>query len=158
MELGRHIAQSRKKSGLTLEQLGHLVGIKKSALSVLENGKKTGQPDPELVVKIAKALNNTSILTTYLKNNPAYQAALPNICTELSRDKRDPSKIFSNIATRMAEGAVAADTLSQIFLNIEQPQSLQEMDETLLIHLEQLLKIKKSVDTLEFELIDTKIL
>lgn len=153
MELGLEIAQSRKKSGLTLDQLGQIIGIKKSALSVLENGKKKGQPDPGLVVKISKALNNPTILTIYLKSNPAYQAALPNIYTELNRANLDPAMIFANIAKRMSEGAIAADNISQTFLNTKQTKSLQEVEEILLNNLEKLLEVKKSVDTLELELI-----
>lgn len=157
MELGRQISQSRKKSGLTLEQLGQAVGIKKSALSVLENGKKRGQPNPELVVKISNALNDFNILTIYLKNNPAYQAALPNVSSELNRSNSDPAKIFSSISRKMKEGAIAADSLSQIFMNTQQTKSLQEVEEILLNNLEQLVKIKKSVDTLEFELLASHI-
>jgi len=153
MELGLRISQARKNSKLTLEQLGQQVGIKKSALSVLENGKKKGQPDPELIVKISAALGDSSILTTYLKNNPAYQAVLPNISTELCRSHYEPAKIFSDIAKKMAEGANAAKTLSQLFTNSEEISSLQETEQLLTNNLKQLLDVKQCVDTLEFELI-----
>lgn len=153
MELGLQISKARKKSRLTLEQLGREVGIKKSALSVLENGKKKGQPDPELIVKIAATLREPSILTTYLKNNPAYQAALPNISSELNRRSYDPAKVFTEIAKKMKDGATAAEELAQLFSNSQTIKSLQDVEGLLSNNLEQLLNVKRSVDTLEFELI-----
>jgi XRE family transcriptional regulator, fatty acid utilization regulator len=52
--LGRRIRHHRNRAGLTLDQLGALVGKPAPYLSLLENGKK--EPRVTLLVDIAKAL------------------------------------------------------------------------------------------------------
>jgi XRE family transcriptional regulator, fatty acid utilization regulator len=52
--LGRRVRHHRREAGLTLDQLGRLVGKPASYLSLLENGKK--EPRVNLVITLASAL------------------------------------------------------------------------------------------------------
>lgn len=48
---------ARKKAGLTMKELGNIVGVSESAISQYENGKR--EADFETVLKIGEALNCT---------------------------------------------------------------------------------------------------
>ena len=53
--LGEAIKQARKDRNLTQEKLGHLVGVKKSQISKLENSLTDARF--ETIIKVFKALN-----------------------------------------------------------------------------------------------------
>jgi len=53
--LGEAIKQARKERNLTQEQLGELVGVKKSQISKLENSLTDARV--ETIIKVFKALN-----------------------------------------------------------------------------------------------------
>lgn len=56
-EFGNALRGMRKELGFTLDQLGEKAGFKKSYLSMLENGKTQGIPQPETLRKLANGLN-----------------------------------------------------------------------------------------------------
>lgn len=60
-DMGRRLAESRKKAGYTQEQLGELTGLSNKMISAAENGHKAMRP--ENIVKICECL---SISTDYL--------------------------------------------------------------------------------------------
>lgn len=49
-----YIREMRKAKHLTMKELGNMVGVSESAISMYENGKR--QPDFETLLKIAEAL------------------------------------------------------------------------------------------------------
>lgn len=55
--IGKNVREIRIMSGMTGEELADSAGVSKSAVSMLENGKRGGSIDTAL--KIAKALNMT---------------------------------------------------------------------------------------------------
>ena len=57
MEIGKNIAESRKKRGLTQEELGAMLGVTNQAVSKWEN--RTSLPDITLLPAIAEALGVT---------------------------------------------------------------------------------------------------
>lgn len=60
-EIGKRLSATRKKAGLTQEQLGEMTGLSIKMISSAENGHKAMRP--ENIVKICEAL---SISTDYL--------------------------------------------------------------------------------------------
>lgn len=56
-EFGDALRKMRNELGLTQEQLGEKAGFKKSYLSLIENGKSEGLPQPETLKKLATGLN-----------------------------------------------------------------------------------------------------
>ena len=92
--LGRRIADARKLQGITCRHLSQMVGISTAYLSQLECGIRLN-PDPQLLLRIAKALgmsideattlfdlyaettgNLPPDITEYLNGNSAVQRAL----------------------------------------------------------------------------------
>ncbi len=152
MTLGEKIKSSRKIANIRGEDLGNIVGVTKAAISQIENDYLKGGPAPSLIVKIAEALNDRTILTTYLENNPAYQAIIPKIFSDLNNIRRDPAIIFSRFATEAEEAVDAARILSDIFSNAE-PSAHPMFCETLIAKLEQIVDVQRCAEVLFLQLI-----
>ena len=60
-EIGKRLSATRKKAGITQEQLGEMTGLSIKMISAAENGHKAMRP--ENIVKICECL---SITTDYL--------------------------------------------------------------------------------------------
>lgn len=57
---GIHLKAARERAGLTLSELGKIVGYSNPYLSQIESGKRSNPPAPELIRKIADALPDVS--------------------------------------------------------------------------------------------------
>jgi transcriptional regulator with XRE-family HTH domain len=152
MTTGQKVREARKSAGLSSDQLAELIGISQGAITKIERDDLKFGPNPDLVVKIADVLNDKSILTTYLENNPAYQAIIPKIFTDLNNIKRDPAIIFSRFATEAEEAVEAARILAQIFSNAE-PANHPFFCETLYNNLEQIVGIQRCAEIIFLQLI-----
>lgn len=152
MNTGKKIQQSRKAAGITGTELGAMVGLSPQAIGKIENDQLKGGPSPDYVVKISAALNDKTILTTYLENNPAYQAIIPKIFSDLNNIRRDPAIIFSRFATEAEEAVEAARILSDIFSNAE-PSATPMFCETLIAKLEQIVDVQRCAEVLFLQLI-----
>lgn len=64
--MGQIIREARQKKNLTQEQLGELVGVKKSQISKLENNTKNFRIDT--ILKVLDALGAKLTLTVELNN------------------------------------------------------------------------------------------
>jgi transcriptional regulator with XRE-family HTH domain len=156
MTLGQKIRDARKAKGLTLEDLALQCDRKKSWLSAVETDALKGGPDPETIVRISEALNDTSILTLALQENPIFLAILPRIFPDLNNIRRDPAIIFTRLAREAEEAKDAADNLAELFSNSD-PERVPGYEQTFKAKMEQLVHIKRGVEIAEFELIAARI-
>jgi transcriptional regulator with XRE-family HTH domain len=156
MTLGQKIRDARKAKGLTLEDLALQCDRKKSWLSAVETDMLKGGPDPETIVRISEALNDTSILTLALQENPIFQAIVPRIFPDLNNIRRGPKAIFTRISREAGEARDAAAILAALFSNPE-PERIPGYEQTFKIKMEQLVDIKRGIEIAEFELIATRI-
>lgn len=157
MTTGQAIKKARLSAGVTLSDLGLLVRITAASLSDIENDKLKGLPSPELVVRIADALEDKAILTTYLENNPVYQSIIPKIFTDLNNIRRDPAIIFSRFATEAEEAVQAARILSDIFSNAD-PSSHPNFCAVLKAKLEQIVDVQRCAEVMFTQLVATNVL
>lgn len=58
VDFGRKLRELRKQKNLTQKQLAALIGVKNSIISFYEVGDRI--PSPEIIIKLASALNVTS--------------------------------------------------------------------------------------------------
>ncbi|MCK4620684.1 MAG: helix-turn-helix transcriptional regulator [Desulfuromonadales bacterium] len=152
MTIGEKIKKARKAAGLTGADLAELISVSPALIGKIEqDGQKFG-PSPETVVKIADALNDKTILTTYLENNPVYQSIIPKIFPDLNNIRRDPAIIFSRFATEAEEAVEAARILSDIFSNAE-PSNTPNFCEVLKAKLEQVVDVQRCAEVLFLQLI-----
>jgi transcriptional regulator with XRE-family HTH domain len=152
MTLGETISMARKKENLTLHDLAAGVGLGKSSLSLIENNALKGGPAPELVVKISEYLNDKTILTTYLENNPVYQSIIPKIFPDLNNIRREPAVIFSRFAAEAEEAVEAARILAEMFSNVD-PTRTPNYQQILNTKLEQILDVQRCAEILFLQLI-----
>lgn len=152
MTFGKKTRESRKTKRLTQSQLAEMVGVAQSYISELEKDQIKGDPAPDTVVKIADALNDKTILTTYLENNPVYQSIIPKIFPDLNNIRRDPAIIFSRFATEAEEAVEAARILSDIFSNAE-PSNTPNFSAVLKAKLEQIVDVQRCSEVLFLQLI-----
>lgn len=107
MTLGEKIAAARKAKGMTLEALGEAVGLVKSSLSGYENGTLKGGPDIRTLIRIAKALEDPSILSFYCDACPVRNEVFIRRYPELNNIERTPMVIFAKVIQELEEGAEA---------------------------------------------------
>lgn len=157
MTIGEKIRSSRKSKGLRGEDLGAAVGLTKNQISVIENDQLKGGPDPEVVVRIAEALNDQSILLHALQENPIYKEIIPRIFPGLNNIKREPSAVFVKLAEELGEAQEASGILARIFSHAE-PETTPNFRETFLKNLEQILDVMRGAEELFLVLIDCGIM
>jgi transcriptional regulator with XRE-family HTH domain len=152
MKLGEKIRKSRKSSGISGSVLASQVGCCGSLISKIETSQHKGQPDPDIVSKIADALNDKSILTTYLENNPVYQSIIPTILSDMNNISPDLAIIFSRFASEAEDAVDAARTLSDIFSNVDLTR-MPNFDAVLRVQLEQIVDVQRCSEMLLMQLI-----
>lgn len=150
--IGQKIRESRGKNHVSGEALGAALGLSKGTVSRIENDELKGGPDPDLVIKIAEALGDDSILLHYLEENPVYRAILPKIFPDLNNIRRDPAVIFTRLAREAEEALHAAQVMAEVFSNAE-PRSTPNFEAVFAAKMEQIVDIKRAAEILEFELI-----
>lgn len=156
MTTGEAIKKSRNRRKMNQTQLADAVGVPQGTISAIESDKLKGGPSPELLINIAEFLNDDSLLTHYIENNPVYRHVLPKIFPDLNNIRRDPAVIFTRIAREAAEASQSADILAEIFSNAD-PRRVPAFDETFKARMEQIIDIKRAVEILEFELMASAI-
>lgn len=152
MKLGEKIRRSRKSLGITGFVLASQVGCCESLIGKIETSQHKRQPDPEIVSKIADALNDKSILTTYLENNPVYQSIIPTISSDMNNVCPDLAIIFSRFASEAEDAVDAARTLSDIFSNVDLIR-MPNFDAVLRVQLEQIVDVQRCSEMLLMQLI-----
>ncbi len=157
MTIGKKIRISRKTRGMTRDHLAGVIGISGAAMSKVELDQLKGGPSPELVIKIADALCDDSILIYYIENNPVYQRILPKIFPDLNNIRIEPAVIFTRLAREAEECRDAADLMAEIFSN-KDPTRVPMFEETFKAKMEQIVDVKRAVEILEFQLLAAAII
>jgi transcriptional regulator with XRE-family HTH domain len=147
MTLGQKIRESRKEKGWTLETLAARCDRKKSWLSSVENDAFKGGPDPEALIMIADALEDSSILTYALMHNPICQRIIPRAFTPLNNINNNASAILAKTKEELAEGIEAVEIMSRMF-SVKDPLAAPAYRETLFAKLEQLKDVSRVIEEL----------
>lgn len=147
MTLGEKIKISRKNAGVTRDALAEHLEISPAAVSKIENDDLKFGPTPDILIKIADALNDQSILIYALLNNPICQRIIPRAFTPLNNINDNPSAILAKLREELTEAVDAVDILSRIF-SVKEPQNTPAYKETLLAKLEQVVDVPRCVEEL----------
>ena len=147
MTIGEKIRISRKRVRITAAELGDMVGITGAGVSKIELGLAKNGPSPEMVIKIAEALNDRSILTHALMENPICKRIVPRAFEPLNNIKKEASVILEKLAEEQEEAAEARQILARIFTHKE-PESQPQFKAVLLAKLEQLLDVQRAYEEL----------
>jgi len=152
MTIGKKITAARKKRGVTLEQLGDLIGIGKSSMSAMERGELKGGPSADTLVRIADALDAPEILLYHCQACPIRQHVVLRYFPELNNIRRDPAVIAARLRKEMVEAAEALDRLGERFSapDFKNRPDYQEIFER---EMEQVIDVKRGIEILEFELV-----
>ncbi len=155
--VGGKIEKSRKNAGLSAADLGALVGVTGAAIGKVERNELKNGPSPDLVIKIADALCDDSILIYYIENNPVYQRILPKIFPDLNNIRTEPAVIFTRLAREADECRDAAEVMAEVFSN-KDPRRVPMFDEIFKSKMEQIVDVKRAVEILEFQLLAAAII
>jgi transcriptional regulator with XRE-family HTH domain len=145
MTIGQKIKEARKAKGVRGETLGAVIGITKTTISKIENDQLKGGPDPELLVKIADALGDQSILVYALLHNPICQRIIPRAFAPLNNIKTDPSAILTKLQEELQASVMAAKKLARVFSHAE-PATTPNYSEVLMANLEQIVDVTRCVE------------
>lgn len=153
--VGEKIKEARKAKRLRLADLAELVSMPISTISSIENNALKTRPSAEVVIAIAGAIGDDSILMHYIESDPVYQHVLPKIFPDLNNIRRDPAIIFTRLASEADEAAESARIMAELFSNAD-PARVPNFDATFRARMEQIVDIKRAVEILEFQLISSK--
>jgi transcriptional regulator with XRE-family HTH domain len=145
MTLGEKIKVARKAKSLSGEDLAKAIEMSPGAVWKIENNMLKGGPSPEILIKIADALEDRSILTYALMHNPICKRIIPRAFTPLNNIKTDPSAILTKLQEELEEAIQAAKILSRVFSHAD-PASTPNFKEVLFSNLEQLLDVQRNVE------------
>ena len=108
MKFPENLKALRKSKGLTLRQLGDMVGVTESSISMYETGKR--QPDNEGLLRLAAALDTSvgELLGEEQKNSPSKGDELIEIL-EACRDRSDLRILF-----KLSKDATPDDVMKAI--------------------------------------------
>lgn len=111
MTLGGKIAEARKRASMTLEDLGRAVGMSRSNICVIENDGLKDGPGRETLIRIAKAVGDTSILSAYCDACPIRGEIFIKKFPELNNIQTDPTAIAVKVRKELKEAIEALDPL-----------------------------------------------
>lgn len=151
MTIGKKIAEARKKTGTTLAVLAEKINMSVSGTAKIENdGVKN--IDPDLLCKIADALNDMSILVEHCQECQVRKHVFLKQFPDLNNIRRDPAVIAGRLRKEMLEAAEAMDRLSDRFSDADFKSREDYMD-IFLAEMEQIIDAKRCIEILELELI-----
>lgn len=150
--LGSKIIAARKKKGMRQDELAHAVGMTGASMSGYENDQLKNGPDPRTLIRISEVLAAPELLVAHCDACPIRQHIMLKIFPDLNNIRRDPAIIVSRLRKEMVEAVEAADRLSERYsdANFRQRPDYRETFER---EMEQVLDVKRAIETLEFELI-----
>lgn len=150
--LGEKITASRKRRGMTQQQLADVVGLTGASISAYENDGLKNGPDPATLIKISEALNAPEILIHHCDTCPVRQHIMLKLFPDLNNIRRDPAVIISRLRKEMLEAAEAADRLGERYsdANFKARPDYREVFER---EMEQIIDVKRGIEILEFELL-----
>lgn len=152
MTLGEKITVARKKKGMTLDDLGAIIGMSKSGISKIENDELQSPPDAHRLIRISEALDCPDILLHHCDTCPVRQHILLKKYPDLNHIRPDPVAIAARLVIEMQEGAAAMSRLMTRFTDLDfhkQPDYMQVfMDE-----MEQVVDVERGIETLKFEML-----
>lgn len=152
MTLGEKITAARKRKKMTLAQLGQVMGMSPTNLSVIENdGLKYG-PDPTTLIRIAEALGSLEILIHHCDLCPIRQHIMMKKYPDLNNIRTDPAVIAARLAKEMTEGAAAATRLMERFSD-KDFKSRPDYMQAFVREMEQVIDVERGIEILKFELV-----
>lgn len=109
MRFAENLRTLRKARGLTLKQLGELVGVSEASVSQYENEKR--QPDNEMLLKLAEALDTSvsELLGEEIKKQPVSIGDELIEILEACRERSDLRILF-----KLSKDATSEDVLKAI--------------------------------------------
>ena len=118
MTIGNKIAEARKKTGTTLAVLAEKIGLSVSGTAKIENdGVKN--LDPEMLCKIADALNDLTILVAHCQSCPIRKHVFMKLFPELNNIREEPAIIAARLQQEMKEGIDAIERLGRRFQDVD---------------------------------------
>lgn len=145
MTIGQKISASRKARGVKASDLAIKIGRSSAVMSDIENDKLKGGPSPDLLVAIADALEDNSILVYALLHNPICQRIIPRAFAPLNNIKTDPSAILTKLQEELEEAMESAKILARVFAHAE-PSTTPSFDEVLMANLEQIVDVPRCIE------------
>jgi transcriptional regulator with XRE-family HTH domain len=152
MTLGSKISEIRKKKGVKAADLAEKIGRSGAVMSDIENDRLKGGPSPEILIRIANALDAPEILLYHCQACPIRQHVVLRYFPELNNIRRDPAVIAARLRKEMVEAAEALDRLGERFSapDFKNRPDYQEIFER---EMEQVIDVKRGIEILEFELV-----
>lgn len=155
--VGKSISAARRRKNMTLDDLGPLVGLSRSQLSIVERDRLKGGHDAEVVVKIAEVLGDTRILMAYLEHNPVLRAFIPNIFKPLNHIRTDVAIVLGRLRKEMSEAMDAIEVMEEMFSNAD-PQACVQFIEIFKAKMQQVIDVKRGIEILELQLLADQIM
>jgi len=149
--LGQKIKEARTRRKMRGEDLGTMVGRTKATISKIENDELEGSPDPQILIRIADALDAPEILIHHCETCPVRQHVFLKYFPDLNNIRRGPAVIAGRLRKEMIEAAEALDRLGERFSDADF-RARPDYQDVFEREMEQVVDVKRGIEILEFEL------
>lgn len=150
--IGDVIVAARKKAGLTLIQLGNMIGLSKSAVAAMETNQSKGGPDAQILIRTSETLQAPEILLHYCETCPIRNHIFIKFYPDLNNIRREPAVIAARLRKEMMEAIEALDQIGERFSD-KDFKSRPDYQEQFKKSMEQVLDVERGIEVLKFELL-----
>lgn len=112
--VGKLVETARKRHKWSLQELGKRVGRSKTNIDFLEKDLHKSGPDPETLIRVARALEAPEILIHHCQTCPIRNEVLLRQYPALNNCKDDPAVLAASMAKEHREAAAAAEQLFEL--------------------------------------------
>jgi transcriptional regulator with XRE-family HTH domain len=149
MTLGQKIRESRRARRMTQQAVADLAAISRPTLVELE--KDVRKPADEVVIRLADALEDPTVLTHRCAVCPVREAALFRLLPGLNNLRRDgPAAVAVRVKGEMVEAMEDLDRLIDCMGDLDLARRADYRD-VYKQAMQQVIDVKRGIETLEFE-------
>lgn len=152
MTLGKKISDIRKAKGVKAAELAAAIGRSAAVMSDIENDRLKGAPSPDILIRIADALNAPEVLIHHCEACPIRQHIFLKYFPDLNNIRRDPAVVANRLRKEMTEAVDALDRLGERFSDRDF-KSRPDYQAVFASEMEQVIDVKRGIEILEFELL-----
>lgn len=148
MTIGKRIVAARKQREMSQAELAAKVGLTGASLSVYENDGLKGGPDRETLIRISKALGDSSLLSAYCDNCSIRGEIFIRKFPTLNNIETNPMVIASKVMQELQEGIEALKPLQSRMMTKDFP-SCPDYQQVLELALIQIIGTARSLEILK---------
>ena len=157
MTPGQAVKSARRKKGWTQERLGKEVGLAQATISALEHDECNSRLDSQVLIKVAQALDDQTVLVQHCEQCPVRLHLLKKHFSFLEDRRQDLASIASQLREEMGKAYSALDELAEVVSDADFRERSEDREQVRLLF-EQIREIERGIGILRFQMMLDKLI